>query len=69
MTCRIRALLFSFIALQPALWADPFEEAEVTRTVNIVSLLGKRDHPAVPRSATSCVARRLSRPVAILARS
>jgi FecR protein len=45
MTCRIRALLFSFIALQPALWADPFEEAEVTRTVNIVSLLGEKGPP------------------------
>ena len=45
MTCRIRALLFLFIALQPALWADPFEEAEVTRTVNIVSLLGEKGPP------------------------
>ena len=45
MICRIRALLFSLIALQPALWADPFEEAEVTRTVNIVSLLGEKGPP------------------------
>ena len=59
MTCRIRALLLSFIALQPALWADPFEEAEVTRTVNIVSLLGEKGPPAAPRSATSFVARQL----------
>ena len=62
----ILVVLFLWIAHAVALRAEPFERAEVTKTINIVSLLPE-DKPAQP--AMSLRGRWRSKPGAILGRN